>query len=112
MRTVDVAARAGISQPSVTRAEQGEAEGTIQLDTLRRMAAAMDCVVVYAIVPRRSLQETVEAQARRVAERELARVSRLMALEDQTPAAADARELLEKHAARVLSERRDLWRDA
>ena len=35
--------RLGITQPSVTALEQSEAKGTIELATLRRVAAAMDC---------------------------------------------------------------------
>jgi hypothetical protein len=32
--------------------ELGEARGMIKLETLRRVAAALDCDVVYSLVPR------------------------------------------------------------
>ncbi len=75
--------RLGISQPSVQRLELSEAEDTIQLNTLRRAAAALECEVVYVLVPRASLRETYDRAARAVARRELGRISHSMALEDQ-----------------------------
>jgi predicted DNA-binding mobile mystery protein A len=51
MTTVQLAKRLGVKQPSVTALEQSEAKGTIELATLRRVAEALDCVLVYALVP-------------------------------------------------------------
>jgi hypothetical protein len=39
-------------------------KGSIQLATLRRVAAALDCTLVYAFVPKKSLEETVRSRAR------------------------------------------------
>lgn len=78
-----LARRLGMTAQGIVSLERSEARGTIQLDTLRRAAEAMDCVLVYALVPRTSLNEMVERRARELAVRALQRVSHSMALEDQ-----------------------------
>src|ERR1700685_1484374 len=66
MSSVQLAKRLGMKQPSLTEIEQSELQGTLQLTTLRRVAAAMDCTLVYALVPNKSLETTVREQARKV----------------------------------------------
>ena len=56
-----VAARAGITQQAYAQFETGESAGTISLGRLRHAAAAMDCDLIYFVIPRRE-------QARPVAE--------------------------------------------
>ncbi len=100
--------RMGITQPSVQRLELSEAEGTIQLSSLRRAAEALDCEVVYALVPRRTLRETYDAAARAVARRELSRVGHSMALEDQAVGDDEDEERLRRFIAEELDPR-ELW---
>jgi predicted DNA-binding mobile mystery protein A len=83
MRADDLAERMGVSQPSLTRLEHNERAGSVRLDTLQRAADALECDVVYALVPRRSLEEMVSEQARTRALERLGRVAHTMALEDQ-----------------------------
>src|SRR5687768_17132946 len=59
MTTAQLARRLSIAQPVVVRMEQSEAKGRIQLDTLRRAADALNCELVYALVPRMPLDEYV-----------------------------------------------------
>jgi predicted DNA-binding mobile mystery protein A len=98
----------GITQPSVQRLELSEAKGSIQLSTLRRAAEALDCEVVYALVPRRTLQETYEQAAKIVARRELNLIGHTMALEDQAVDDAEDEERLRRFIAEDL-EPRDIW---
>ncbi len=79
----------GVSQQSVVELEQSEQRSTIQLDTLARAAAAMDCELVYAVVPRTSLEETVQARAHDKARQLLATVEHHSRLEDQSVSDAD-----------------------
>lgn len=83
MTAGDLAERLGVTQPTVTRMEQSERTERIQLETLRRVADALGCELVYALVPRQSLEETVTARARALARERLGRVEHTMALEDQ-----------------------------
>jgi len=63
MTTRQAAGRVGVSQAAVVDAERNEASGDISLLTLQRYATALDCRLYYALVPRRTLQETLEARA-------------------------------------------------
>src|SRR6266404_8337614 len=56
MSTAQLAMRLGVKQPSVVALEQSEAKGTIELATLRRVAKALDCTLVYALVPGKPLE--------------------------------------------------------
>ena len=100
--------RMGISQPSVQRLELSEAAGTIQLSSLRRAAAALECEVVYALVPRRGLQDSYDAAAKVVARRELGLIGHTMALEDQAVGDEEDEERLRRFIAEELDPR-DLW---
>src|SRR6266849_4014799 len=93
MSTEQLAKRLGIRQPSVVAMEQSEAKGTIELATLRRVAAALDCTLVYALVPNKPLETMVRDRARGFARRRREAVEQSMLLEDQKVAAkgVDAR---------------------
>ena len=83
MTAEQLAKRVGVKQPTLHRLEQSEVKGSIELATLRRVAAALDCTLVYALVPKQSLEETVHARARSFTRRRLAPVEHSMLLEDQ-----------------------------
>jgi predicted DNA-binding mobile mystery protein A len=83
MSTAQLAKRLGVKQPSIVAIEQSEAKGTIQLATLRRVAVALDCTLVYALVPNKPLEKTIRERARLFARRRLEPVEHSMLLEDQ-----------------------------
>jgi predicted DNA-binding mobile mystery protein A len=89
MSTAQLAKRLGIRQPSLVALEQSEAKGTIELATLRRVAEALDCTLVYALVPNKPL-ETTFARRRR------GPVEHSMLLEDQKVMAKDAEARLDE----------------
>ncbi len=74
MTGVQFARRLGIRPQSVAALEQSEVNGSIQLKTLRRAAEALDCTLVYALVPNASLEAAVRERARKIAMRDLGRV--------------------------------------
>lgn len=55
--------RVGISQQAVRKLEQSEANGSISLNTLAKIADGLNCDVRYVLVPRISLVEQVMARA-------------------------------------------------
>eukprot|EP01037_Dinobryon_pediforme_P017394 gene17394-17584_t len=59
--------RIGITAQSIQNLEESEANGTAQLNTLRKAAEAMDCVLVYALLPKSSLEGTVCDRERAIA---------------------------------------------
>lgn len=83
MTAEQLAGRLGVKQPTLHKLEQSEAKGSIELATLRRVADALDCTLVYAFVPKKSLEETVRARARNFIRRRRAPVEHSMLLEDQ-----------------------------
>jgi predicted DNA-binding mobile mystery protein A len=76
--------------------EQSEARGTIELATLRRVAEALDCTLVYALVPNRPLEATLRDRARAFSRRRRGPVEHSMLLEDQKVAAKDAEARLDE----------------
>jgi predicted DNA-binding mobile mystery protein A len=92
MTTSDLASRMGIARQSVTAMEASEQADSIRLATLRRAAAAMDCTLVYAIVPNQSLTATLEHQARTVMAKNQAISEHTMRLEGE-PIADDSADL-------------------
>ncbi len=101
----------GVGQSTVVDLESSELRYTMQLDTLRRAADALDCDVVYFLVPRTSLHDTVTTQARRHAAQHLAAVAHHSRLEDQELDSTAAAEELEAFAAGLV-DRRGLWSDS
>lgn len=108
MTGVQFAAKLGVRPQSVDALEKSEANGSIKLDTLRRAAEALDCTVVYALVPNKSLEEMVRSRARTIAMRDLGRVSHTMKLEAQGTGDADLETRIDAYIRDNLNER-DLW---
>ena len=96
MTATQLARRLGIKQPSVVALEQSESKGSIELATLRRVAQALDCTLVYALVPNTSLEETVRARARAFVRRRRAPVEHSMLLEGQSVEGKDAEASLDE----------------
>ena len=113
MTTRQLAQRIGKVQSAVVEMEKSEARDSISLATLRQAAEALDCTLVYALVPNRPIDDVLRARAADVASQQLARASHTMALENQSldRAAQDAeRERLIDELLRGSPAR--LWDDA
>lgn len=112
MTATYLAQRLGVTTSTVTRLETSEADDTISLATLRRAAEAVGCELHYALVPKQTLTDTLEARAAELARSRLAAISHTMALEAQST----SRETVEVQT-RALAEsllkgsRRALWRE-
>ena len=98
MSTAQLAKRLEIRQPSLVALEQSEAKGTIELATLRRVAEALDCTLVYALVPNKPLEITLRDRdrARAFARQRRGPVEHSMLLEDQKVTAKDAEARLDE----------------
>ena len=106
MSAADLGRRLGVSHAAVSELERNERGGTARLDTLRRAAGALDCTLVYALIPRRGLDSTVRVRAEELADVDLRGVQHTMALEDQAePITPEMRE----DAIQRLIDSRGLW---
>jgi predicted DNA-binding mobile mystery protein A len=105
-----LAKRLGVSGAAVNKLEHAELDGGITIAKLAQVAAALDCNLVYAIVPNTSLEGIVGAQARNRAARLLGYASRTMALEAQDVSEDRQKEALDRYA-RDLIDSGQLWRE-
>jgi predicted DNA-binding mobile mystery protein A len=82
----EVGARVKKPRQRILEFERAEAQDRITLKSLRRVAAALDCNLVYALVPRTdSILELAQQRVRQDATRDVLDVEHTMALEDQAP---------------------------
>jgi predicted DNA-binding mobile mystery protein A len=110
MSAADLGRLMHVTDTSVLRLEQSEQGNRARLDTLQRAADALGCDLVYALVPRRPLEQIVAGRARDVARDELARVDHTMTLEAQRVDDSHWQERIESYAIEV-AEQPGLWRD-
>ncbi len=76
----------GIDMSAILRLEEREPEGKVTLEMLNRAAQAMNCKVIYAIVPRDehdNLEAIIDIKSRKAAKDLLQKVEHSMRLEDQ-----------------------------
>jgi predicted DNA-binding mobile mystery protein A len=111
MTTRQLAKSVGVTQAAIIDTERTEAKGGITLATLQRYAAALDCELSYALVPKRPLQEMVEKRADHVARDQVSRVRHSMALEDQQTSKEHLeREVADLRRKLLAGKRSRLWR--
>jgi predicted DNA-binding mobile mystery protein A len=97
----DIGRRLHVPRQNVQMFERAEAADRITLATLRKVAGAMDCDLIYSFVPKSgSFEELAERPARESATRDVERVVHTMALEGQKP--DNTTQLIEDEAQRRL----------
>ena len=81
MTTTQLAKRIGVSQPRVFAMEKNEKN--IKISTMERIADALDCDFVYAIVPREKFDDIIYKQAQKKAKKILTKFNKNMELKNQ-----------------------------
>jgi predicted DNA-binding mobile mystery protein A len=100
----ELARRLGTSRQLPLQLEKGEAEDRITLKSLRAVANALDCELVYALVPRAgTLHQLVEDRAHAEAQKRVLGVEHSMALENQ--AVGRIEEAVETETRRLVKKR-------
>lgn len=99
----ELAARLGTNRQLVIQQEKAEWEDRITLKSLRKLARALDCELVYSIVPLGNLVELANARARAKASANVLGVEHSMALENQAPGGLD--EAIEAETLRLQRKR-------
>jgi predicted DNA-binding mobile mystery protein A len=108
MSANEMAQRMGVIQQNVFQFEKSETNDRIQLGTLRQAADALNCDLVYVLLPRTSLEDAVHTQARRKAEGILDPVAHHSRLEDQSLPPDEMQAHVDELADRFI-DRRGLW---
>ncbi len=104
MTTAQLGRRLGVTQSRAVAIEQAEAKGAITLGTLEKAAQALNCRLVYVLVPREPLEKLVEERAQALARQRLKATAHSMALEDQSVDAQDEREQLKVLTKHLIEE--------
>jgi len=95
--------RLGVSPQRALKIEEAEVRGSVTVDTLERTARALDCQLVYMLVPRKPLEELTRERAERLARRQIETTGHSMALEDQRVDASEERVQVEALMRRLLA---------
>lgn len=86
INTRQLAKRCGVQHSSILRVEENETQDKISIESLKKLASAMNCQLVYAIVPKtgyNSLEEIVNHQTQLLAHKLMKQVDHTMRLEAQ-----------------------------
>lgn len=110
-----LADRMGVGHGSISQLEKREPKKKVTLELLERAAAAMDCKLVYAIIPREAgatLEDIIERRALETASKILKVVGHTMSLEAQGTTEKELQKEIER-VARELKESGDprIWGD-
>ena len=111
MSMQDLADRLGTIKQRVDRIEQDEIEKKVTLDSIQKAANALDCEFVYFLVPKTSLQNTINHQAIQAAQEIVKNVGQSMDLENQGTSQKSKKDLISKLAQEMLvKDDRKIWR--
>ncbi|MFN0023607.1 MAG: mobile mystery protein A [Parvularculaceae bacterium] len=107
-----LAARMGRAHSTLVRLERSEVHDAITLASLKAAAAAMECTLVYALIPNRPLADIARHRAALIADAQLARMHHTMQLENQALRKDHLAEERERLIAEILARGgRRLWEE-
>jgi predicted DNA-binding mobile mystery protein A len=107
MKSSQLADRLNISQGALSELEKREETGALTLKKLEEAAEALNCEVIYYLLPKESLEDVVEKQASLKAARILNKASEHMELEDQKVETTFS-EKLERLKSKLI-QKGDIW---
>lgn len=99
-----LAARLGVEHPAILQFEKREAQGKVSLETIEKVARAMNCKLIYAIVPDEpfsNLESIVDDQALKAARAIVTKVDHTMRLEKQGISPERSQEKVKELAAEL-----------
>ena len=83
MSSSQLAKKAGLGQPRISRLEKAEKSGDLKVSSLQKIARALGMKFVYGFVPEVSLEDMVRKQAEKIVLARMERLDRTMRLEQQ-----------------------------
>jgi len=105
-----LARRIGVQKQRVAALEKAEVEGKATINSMKKAAEAMDCVFVYALVPRDSLEANVQRHARKYAEKIHSAIQHSMVLEEQGLTADENGQGMKENADKFVRETaKEIW---
>ncbi len=111
MTSNELASRVGVNQSRIIHMEKSESEGNIKISTMERIADALEMDFVYGFVPRTSLNEMVQKQARKIVLQKMERLNHTMRLEMQELSIEEKEMAMKDMMDRILiDEPKDFWK--
>lgn len=83
MTALQLAKRLNVTRRRITKIEEDEMQEALTIKTLKNIANAMECQLVYAIVPKTTIMQTIENQVKKIVTEQLTEISHHMNLENQ-----------------------------
>ena len=114
MSGAQLARKLGVTRALISQAESNEASGGVTLKTMQKMAEAMGCRFVYAVLPLKGkeTEDVIFAQAMKKARTIVERTDMHMALENQSLSKAVLEKQIKQLAQRLVIEMAsDFWND-
>ncbi len=112
MSGTQLAKKLGVTKARISKAEQDEPHGSVTLKTMQTMAEAMDCKFVYAIVPKKNVENVIKERAIEKARARVKTASTHMALEAQSLSKKQLEYEIERIAAQIVDKMpSDFWND-
>jgi len=112
MSSPQLAMLLGVSKAQASQIERMEIEDRVTLKQLRRVAEKLECELVYAVVPRSSINEIIRARARYKAKKIVETANKHMILESQQLSEFSLNEQIDLETNRLLQDMpRNLWEE-
>lgn len=102
--------RADMTQAAVAQIEKSEAAGKASISTMRKMAKALDCTFVYALVPNTSLEAFLKRRITEHAKQKVLSTAHSMSLESQGITDEETQKQIDMLAETILATfPRNIW---
>jgi predicted DNA-binding mobile mystery protein A len=111
MSTRQLAKRLHCSQSRIVQMEQNEIHETLSLHALRQAAHALECELVYFLIPKKSLDDIMRDHACTIAKKRLKFTAHSMGLEAQTVDTQTQQLQLELEIEALLQKPSKLWNE-
>ena len=107
-----LAKKIGLSPGRIVQLQQAEIDGSITLRNLKKVAESLDCQLIYAFVPKNSLESIIENRAKEVAKEMLGSVNHTMSLEQQEVKKSELQEQYTDLVNELILENpKNLWKN-
>ncbi len=113
MSAEQFANRLGLTRGRVNQLESAEIHDAVTLRTLKEAANALECELVYAIVPKGgSLEDIIKTRAENIAKKQVASVAHTMSLEAQSVDATALKRQQDELAESLMEHlNKKLWKE-
>jgi predicted DNA-binding mobile mystery protein A len=112
MSTRYLAKKMGITHGRVAQLQKAESNGSITLRNLQKLANSLECEMIYAFVPQKSLEDIIETKAKEIAKECINRVAHSMSLEQQGTSKEALKTQYEELVQELISQHpKKLWKE-